>query len=323
MKRIGHRILLLSVAALLSGGLWAQTYPSRTLRVLVGYPAGGGADFAAGVAADGLTKRLGQSVVVENKPGANSIIAHETVARAPADGYTLLLGLTAANVVNPNVYKSLPYDAVKDFAPVSRIGNSDFILVTSPSFPAKTVPELIAMAKKAPDAVNFASGGSASVAHLAAELFLYEARVKMTHIPFKGSSPAITALMSNDVALYFDSIASSMPHVNGGKIRAMAVTGQKRSPDLPNVPTIAETLPGFEVTTWYGIMAPAGTPGDIIAKLNRELVQSLNEPATKARLASQGVTVIADTPEQFRAALLADIDKWGTVTRAANIVIKE
>lgn len=325
MKRKHAIAAVCGVALLVTGAGYtcAQSYPNRPIRMVVGFPPGGGADFAARVAAQTLSESLNQQVIVDNRPGANAIIACDFVAKAAPDGYTLLLGVTASHAINPNVYKKLPYDAIKDFAPITNLGFSPLILVVNPSLPVKSVKELIALAKAKPGQLNFASAGSGNVTHLAAELFKSMAGVQMTHVPYKGSAPAITDVIAGQVSLYFDNIASALiPHVKAGKLRALAVTSTKRSHVVPDIPTVAESgVPGFEMTTWSGVFAPAATPPEIVRKLNTELVKGLNGPELKGRFAKQGMEVIGNTPEQFAAALKSEIAKWNKIAEAANIRI--
>lgn len=324
MKRL-HAIAAVCGVALLATGAGytrAQSYPNRPVRLVVGFPPGGGADFVARVAAQTLSENLNQQVFVDNRPGANSIIACEFVARASPDGYTLLLGVTTSHAINPNVYSKLPYDAVKDFAPITNMGFSPLILVINPLLPVNSVTELIAFAKAKPGQLNFASAGNGNVTHLAAELFRSMTDVSMTHVPYKGSVAAITDLIAGQISLYFDSMPSSLPHVRGNRLRALAVTSAKRSRVAPDIPTVAESgVPGFEITNWSGVFAPAATPQDVVKKLNTELIKGLNRPELQGPFANQGMEVIGNTPEQFATALKSEIMKWRKIAEAANIRI--
>ena len=323
MKRL-HAVAAVCGVALLVTVCYAraQSYPNRPVRLVVGFPPGGGADFVARVAAQTLSENLNQQVFVDNRPGANSIIACEFVARASPDGYTLLLGVTASHAINPNVYSKLPYDAVKDFAPITNMGFSPLILVINPSLPVNSVMELIALAKAKPGQLNFASAGNGNVTHLAAELFRSMTGVSMIHVPYKGSVAAITDLIAGQISLYFDTMPSSLPHVRGNRLRALAVTSAKRSRAAPDIPTVAESgVPGFEITNWSGVFAPAATPQEIVKKLNTELVKGLNRPELQGPFAKQGMEVIGNTPEQFATALKSEIMKWSKIAEAANIRI--
>ncbi len=317
-------IVLLAQLAVLGGGpALAQPYPAKPIRLLVGFPPGGGADFTARLTAQKLSEATGQQVLVDNRAGANGIIATELAAKSPPDGYTLLLGVTATHAINPNVFSKLPYDAVRDFAPVTNVGYTPLILVVNRSLPVTSVQELIALARARPNELNFASAGNGNVTHLAAELFKMMANVKMVHVPYKGSAPAIIDLMAGQVALYFDTMPSSIPHVKAGKLRGLAVSSAQRSRTAPAIPTIAEAgVPGYETMTWFGVFAPAATPRDVIIRLNGDIVKSLAQADTQEKLFNQGLEAIGDTPEQFAALLRAEIDKWGKVIRDAGIRVE-
>ena len=310
------------VLAAISAGAFAQNYPSRPLRLIVGFPPGGGADFAARITAQILSDGFAQQVIVDNRPGANAIIGTDLAAKATPDGYTLLLGVASSHAINPNVYAKLPYDAIRDFAPVTELGYTPLIVVVNPSLPATSIKELIALAKAKPGQLNFASAGNGNITHLAVELFKHMTGVSMVHVPYKGSAPAITDLIAGQISLYFDTMPSSLPYVRSNRLRALAVTSAKRSRGAPGIPTVAEAgVPGFETTNWFGVFGPAGTPKAIANRLNTVLVNALNQPDVQERLANQGLEPVGDTPEHFAATLKAEIEKWKKVTTEANIRI--
>jgi tripartite-type tricarboxylate transporter receptor subunit TctC len=314
--------VMLSLAGL-AGHTSAQSYPNKTIRLLVGFPPGGGADFTARLMAMKLSETFGQQVVVDNRPGANAIIASELAAKSPADGYTLLNAVSASHAINPNFYAKLPYDAVKDFAPVTEVALTPLILVVPPSLPVSNVKELITLAKSRPGEINFASAGAGNVTHLAAELFKSMTGINIVHVPYKGSAPALVDLMAGQLSMYFDTMPSSLPHVRAGKLKALAVTSAKRSLAAPDIPTVAESgLPGYETSSWFGILAPAGTPAAVVSKLNHELVNIIRAPDTLERMKSQGLDPVGNSPEEFAAVIKGDIAKWGKVIKEAKITIQ-
>ncbi|HZA49135.1 MAG TPA: tripartite tricarboxylate transporter substrate binding protein [Myxococcaceae bacterium] len=311
-------MLLLASAAALA----AEPYPSKPIKVIVPFPAGGTTDLVARVIGQELTKAWGQQVVVENRPGAGGNIGSEAAAKSPPDGYTLLMGTVGTHGINPSLYKKLPYDAVKDFAPITLATSGPNILVVHPSLPAKSVKELIAYAKANPAKLNFASSGNGTSIHLCGELFKTKTGLQMTHVPYKGSAPAVTDLIGGQVQLMFDNMPSAWPHVKTGKLRALAVTTAKRSQTAPDLPTIAESgVPGFDATSWFGLLAPAGTPKEIVTKLNKETVRILKTPEVKERLLAQGAEPVGNSPEQFAAHIKAEIEKWRKVVEASGAQI--
>jgi len=322
--KLGLRVLALSIAMpfLTFGAVFAQGYPNKPIRLIVPWSAGGSTDIFARIIGQKLTESLGQQVVVDNRPGASGIIGFEAAAKAAPDGYTIVMGASGFTT-NTSMYSKLPYDAVKDFAPVSLMALAANLLVVHPSVQAESVKELIALAKSKPGQLNFASSSHGSTAHLAGELFKTMAGVDIVHIPYKGSAPAMVDLLGGHVSLMFDPIPSVLPHVKAGKLRLLAVTSDKRLPELPNVPTVAESgLPGFEIGPWFGVLAPAGTSKEIITKLNTEIVKIMHMPDVKERLSSQGFTaIIGSTPEQFADFIKADIAKWAKVVKDAGIRI--
>ncbi|MGH8619602.1 MAG: tripartite tricarboxylate transporter substrate binding protein [Burkholderiales bacterium] len=293
-------------------------FPIKPIRIVVPFTPGGPNDILARMAGQHLTAVWGQQVVVDNRPGGGTIIGTDTVAKAPPDGHTLLMVATAF-ASTPSLHAKLPYDTARDFTPVIQMVSSPNVLVVHPSLPAKNVKELIAVAKARPGQIAFASGGTGSLTHLAGELVRLSAGAPMTHIPYKGAAPATVALIGGEVSWMFGTILPTLPHVKSGKLRAIAVSGSQRVDVLPGVPTVAETLKGFDASSWYGLFAPAATPLDIIAKLNREVAAGLNVPEVRARLAQEGTVVVAGTPEQFGALVKADMAKWARVIREAGI----
>jgi tripartite-type tricarboxylate transporter receptor subunit TctC len=297
---------------------WAQTYPARPVRWIVGFPAGGAADIVARIMAQSLSERLGQQFVIENRPGAGSNIAAASVVRAPPDGYTLLW-ITQVNATNATLYDNLGFDFIRDFAPVASISRGPFVMLVNPSFPAKTVPEFIAYAKANPGKINMASGGNGTASHIAGELFKFMAGVDMVHVPYKGSAPSITDLLGGQVQVDFDLVSAAIEHVRAGNLRALAVTTATRQPVLPDTPTVGEFVPGYEASGWVGIGAPRSTSADIVEKLNREVNTALADPKMKARLADLGNTVFPSSPAEFEKFIAGEIDKWAKVIKFAGI----
>lgn len=295
-------------------------YPQRSIRLLVGYPAGGAVDLAARVLAERLGPLLGQSIVVENRPGATGNIAADLAAHSPPDGYTLYMG-TSINAVSVNLFKNLPYDPVKDFAPVANIVESQTILVSGPGFPVKSLKELVQYAKAHPGKVTYASTGNGSSPHLSAVLLSNMAGIKMLHVPYKGGPPALTDLLTGRVDISFSNPVSVLPQIRNGKLRALAVVGQTRSAELPQVPTMAEEgYPHFDSNAWYGLMAPAHTPAAIVAKLNENTMKVMAMPSTRELLGKQGLSVLPpNTPAQFSERLKADVKRYAELLRDAGV----
>jgi len=299
----------------------AQTYPTRPVRLIVGFPAGGGADTLARMTAQWLSERLGQSFIVENRPGAGTNIATEAVVHAPADGHTLLL-VGAPNATNATLFERLNFNFIRDIAPVAGIARVAFVLLVNPSLPAKTFLEFLAYAKANPAKVNMASSGSGTPSHIAGELFKMMAGVNMLHVPYRGDVPAITDLLGGQAQVYFGTLSGSIEYIRSGKLRALAVTTAARSEMLPDVPTVGEFVPGYEASTWSGVGAPKSTPPEIIDKLNVEINAALADPKMKARLADLGGTVLAGSPADFGKFIAEETEKWGKVIRAANIKVE-
>jgi tripartite-type tricarboxylate transporter receptor subunit TctC len=316
-KTLALASLLLAFAC----AAFAQAYPSRPIRLLVTYPAGGGADLVARLLAPRMSEVLGQPVVVENKGGASGQIAADIVAKSPPDGYTIMLDASSF-AVNPSLYAKQPYDGINAFTPVSIVALFPNILVVTPSFPVKSVDELIAAAKAKPGTISFASSGNGSAQHLAAELFRQKAGVEMTHIPYKGGGPALNDVIGGQVPVFFGNMASTLPHVKSGRLRALAVTGAKRSPALPDAPTIAETLPGYEVYEWNAIFVPAGTPPTVLAKVADAVAKALQAPDVKERVAALGGEIPGYGPAESDRFVRAQAKLWGQVVRDAKIKVE-
>ena len=320
MRTIGMRTLAAAaVIACFSASVQAaESYPTRPVRMVVGFAPGGGTDSTARALTPKLSERLGQQVVVDNRPGASGNIATEIISKAPADGYTILLGTIAALAINPTLFGNLPFDPQKDLAPVIRVADSTNILVVHPSVPAKSVKELIALAKTGKP-LNAGSSGVGGTGHLALELFNVMAGTKMTHVPYKGGGPAMTDLLGGQIQVIFATAASAVPHVQSGKIRALAVSTAKRSKLVPDLPTVAEAgLPGFEANNWNGLVVPAKTPRPIIDRLNKEFTAVLNQPDVVSILFKQGLDAAPGTPEEFGRYIKSETAKWAKVIKASG-----
>ncbi len=298
----------------------AQPYPAKPIRIVVPFPAGGNADIFARAYAQKLGDAWKQTPIVDNRAGAAGIIGSQFVARAPADGYTLLFGTTGTHTTNPAVYAKLPYDPVKDFAPVSNFADSPFLLVVHPSVPANTLQGLVALAKSRPGQLDYASFGAGSSAHLAGEMLRTMAGINIVHVAYKGGPPAVTDLVGGHVSLMFNSLPAVLPLVKAERLRALAVASARRAPTLPELPTFTEAgLSGFEAGSWYGVLAPAGTPREAITKLHAETVRMLALPDIKQKLATEGAEAIGNTPEEFAAQIQRDMARWAKVARDAKI----
>jgi tripartite-type tricarboxylate transporter receptor subunit TctC len=318
LRRQGSRIVLAALLAF-GGVAFAQSYPSRPIKIVVPYPPGGFNDTLGRTLAAKFTEAWGQPAVVENKPGANTLIGSDFVAKAPADGYTLLV-VAFPFAVTPSLIRNMPYDTLKDFAPVALAAQSPNLLVVHPSLPVKSVGELIALAKSKPNSLSYASTGNGSSNHISMELFKSLAGVQIVHIPYKGSAPAVTDLLGGQVQLMFDNVPNVLPHVKAGKLTALGQTGVKRSPLISDVPTVAQAgVPGYEVTVWFGLVAPAGTPREVIQKLNSETLRILAMPDVRERFLAQGVEPAGGTPEQFGEHIRAQMAKWSKVVADAGV----
>lgn len=316
-----HAIIYGMAALLLTAvsALHAQTYPAKPVRIVVGFAAGGPTDVTARQLSQKLTEKLGQPVIVEPRTGAGGNIAAEFVAKSPPDGYTLLLP-AFAQAVNPSLYANLPFDTEKDFVPIALLTTSANLLAVHPSLPVRNVRELIVLAKAKPGELTYGSAGVASASHLAGELLNSMAGIKLAHIPYKGAAPASIDLVGGHISAAFPSISLALPHAKAGRLRLLGVAGLKRAESLPDLPTIAEAgVPGFEVLSWYGLLAPAGTPADIIVRLNQEVTRGLNEADSLERIRAVGAEPMKSTPAEFNTFLKNEIAKWAKVIRTANV----
>jgi tripartite-type tricarboxylate transporter receptor subunit TctC len=311
-----------AVAAVLcwgAAGVCAQTYPSKPIRLIVPSSPGGGTDIVGRVVAQKMTETMGQQVVVENRAGAGTMIGNELVAKAPPDGYTLLMGVSTLATI-PSVFKVVKYDALKDFAPITQAVTVPNALVIHASVPAKNVKSLIALAKARPRELVAGSAGMGTNPHLSLELFKSMAGVDVVHVPYKGSGQGIIGLISGEVAIFFPSVPTAMPHVKSKRVRALGVTTAMRVDSMPDVPPIAEAgLPGYEATQWFGVLAPAGTPRPIVDRLHKDITAGLRSPDVKQHLASEGAQIVASSPEQFAAYIRSETEKWARVVKAAGI----
>ena len=311
---------LLTLLSTLTGTVQAQSYPNKPIRMIVPFPPGGGNDVIARLVAQKLSARWGQSIVIDNRAGANGIVGLTAVAQAAPDGYTLGIAAAGPMAVNPSLYDKLSYDPIKDFAPITNMVIYPLLLVTHPSVPAKNFRELLTLAKDKPGTLFFASPGSGNSGHLAGELLNSLAKVNTVHVPYKGQGPATADLLAGQVQMLYSSIPPVLPLVQQGKLNALAIGSAKRLASLPNVPTIAESgVPGYEAYSWIGIVAPAKTPADIITKLNREIVDILKQKEMETDLLAQGAVPVGDTPEHFASYIKDEMVKWGAVVKSANI----
>ncbi len=316
--RIIKTLTLAGLLACTAAAAFAQSFPDRPVRMVVPYAAGGGVDIVARAVGQELAKRLGQPVLVENRPGAGSNIGSDFVAKAAPDGYTLLMA-SPANAINITLYKSMPYDTRRDLAPVALVGAVPSVLVAHPALPANTVAELVALAKAKPGGLSYGSGGSGTSEHLAAEMFRSLAGLDMVHVPYKGGANAMTDVIGGQISLMFTNMLGAMPHIRSGKLKALGIADTRRSPSLPEVPTFAEAgIKDLEVSVWWGVMAPAGAPATVIERLNRDIVASLEAPELRARLDGMGARIIGGTPAQFGAFLAGEIDRWGRAVKASG-----
>lgn len=323
MRKLFNGFLAALCLGVLAAGAAAQTFPERQVKFVVPYPPGGFNDTLARVSAEKLGKMWNQVVVVENRPGGNTTVGNVSVARAPADGYTILITPLPFSAL-PGLYgATLPYDALKDFQPLVWAGSTQNALVVRNDLPVNNVRELLEYARKNPGKLNYGSTGSGSSNHLTMELLMKMADVKLAHIPYKGSAPAVTAILGGDIDVLFDNIPNVLPHIKAGKMKVIGVSGAQRSVLLPETPTVAEAgVPGFEVNVWFGMQVPAGTPRPVVEKLNRDIVTLLKEPDVVQRFRNQGVEVVASTPEQFSTLVRSEVTKWTQLIKDANIRIE-
>jgi tripartite-type tricarboxylate transporter receptor subunit TctC len=322
----GTRLLRAALGFALASGIAtgfvrAQTaaYPNRPIKMIVGFGAGGGTDIVARIVAQKMSESLGQSVLVENRTGASGMIAAADVAKSPPDGYTLMMGSQTTYAVAPSLYRRVTVDPAKDFAGVALTGASPLVLVVNPSFAARSVADVIALAKANPGKINFGTGGVGTTPHMTAELFQHVTGIRMVHVAYRGEAPAINDLVGGQIPLMFANLSAVMGNLRGGTLRAIAVTSPQRSPSAPDIPTVAETVPGFAAETWFGIVAPAGTPHDILAKLNAAARAALVNPDTKKRFADLGMTNGSSSPEELDAYIKSEIAKWSKVIKDANV----
>jgi tripartite-type tricarboxylate transporter receptor subunit TctC len=311
-------------AAVAFAALWliipsacSQAYPAKTIRLIVPFPPGGGVDAVGRVIAHALSEQLGQQVIVDSRGGASGRIGTEIAAKAPADGYTLLLGSGGPNAVIPSITPKLPYDAIKSFAPIGLVGATDYTLVVHPSLPVHTIKQLIAFARSNPEQLTYGSSGVNSNTHLAGELLNVLAKIKMTHVAYKGTGPALVSVLTGETAMAFGGGPAAAPHVKVNRLRALATTGSKRRSS--DIPTIGETLPGYEVSQWYGVLAPAGTPLDIVERLHKEIFRALANPKVTQQFATLDTDPISTTPEGLLALIKSEIEKWARVTQVAKL----
>jgi tripartite-type tricarboxylate transporter receptor subunit TctC len=322
LKRTLHVVSLAAIGLLfgaMSGAVPAQTWPSGPMRIVVPFQPGGSTDILGRAIAQRLGERLRQPVIVENRSGANGTIGAAYVAKSPADGHTMLL-VQAGFASNPSLYKNLPYDQARDLAPVSILASGPLVLVVHPSLPAKSVQELISLARARPGTLNFGSAGTGSLPHLAPELFNMMAGIRMTHIPYKGSGAALADVLSGQVPVYYMNLVLSLPYLKSGKLRALGVTSPQRSPIAPDIPTVAESgLKGYDMSTWYGLLVPGATPRSVIARLAQEMAQVLRQPDVTERMTADGVTVVASSPEEFAEFLRRETAKYARIIQAAGV----
>ncbi len=315
-SKLAGAMALAALASLAPQTAFAQAFPTKPVRLVVPFPPGGAVDISARLIGGELTKLLPQPVVIENRPGAGGNVAAELVARAAPDGYTLMMTTSGIHAINPALYAKLPFDAIKDFTPVSVVVSLINVIVVHPSVPVKSVTELIAAAKAAPGKLAYASSGSGTTIHLSAELFKSMAGINVLHVPYKGSAPAVTDLLAGQVNLMFDNIPSALPHVRAGKLRALAVTGNARSPLMPDLPTVSEAgLPGYESSVWFGIVGPANMAAPALQRLSSDTMKAVANPEFRARLLAQGYDPVGNTPEQMAQMIRDDVPKWGKVVR--------
>jgi len=313
-----RRKILLCLPLLWALSAFAQPYPAKPIRVIVPFPVGGIADIYTRIIGAKVSEAWGQPVLIENRTGAGGNIGADLVAKSPPDGYTIGIGSVGTHAVNVSLFSKLPYDPVADFAPIALVAEADALLVVHPSVPARSVAELIALARAKPGALSFASAGPGTTRHLAGELFKSMAKVDMLHVPYKGNTPAITDLLAGQTSLLFATMPTVLPHAKAGKLVALASCTLQRAAATPELPTVAETLPGFDVTNWVGLFAPAGTPADVVARWNREVLRVMQAPEMRERLAGEGARFVPTTPQQFGAYVKGEIARWTPVVKASG-----
>ena len=316
---------LLSIGALLTpvGIALAQGYPAKPVRIVVPYPPGGTTDILARLVAGRLSEQLGQTFVVENRPGASGAIGSAAVAKAAPDGYTLVMGTASSHGINSALYKSLPYDAVRDFAPVTVVASTPNVIAVHPSLPAKSLPELLALARAQPGKLNYGSTSQGGSPHMSAELLRMMTRIDIVHVPYKGAGPMLSDLIGGQIQIGFDNLPSTMGHIRSGKVRPIAVTTAKRWPGAPEIPTVAESgVPGYEVSGWFGLLAPAGTPKAVLDTLQRAVAEAVKQPEAAKQLLDLGAEPVANAPEQFARQIAADVDRWRAVVETTGVKVE-
>jgi tripartite-type tricarboxylate transporter receptor subunit TctC len=312
--------LALAVLCFVPAAALPQAYPSKPIRLIVPFPAGGGVDFIGRIAGKGMSERLGQQVVIDNRAGANAIVGLEVLKASPPDGYTIAAASAGPLAVNPFIYSKLPHDTLRDFTQIANMVNFPLLMVTHPSLPVKSVKELIALARSRPGEISYASPGSGNSSHLAGELFNAMAKVNILHVPYKGMAPAVVSAVSGEAPIIYASIPPILPHVRSGRVRALGVGNAKRVPSLPEFPTISESgLPGYEAYAWAGMIGPANLPRDIVMRLNKEIVATLNQKDVIDRMLAEGTVPTPSSPEEFTAYLKTELKKWGAVVKLAGI----
>jgi tripartite-type tricarboxylate transporter receptor subunit TctC len=318
-RRLALLLLLALTLVLPAAVALAQPFPAKPVKLVIPFPPGGSLDNVGRLLAQKLSDAWGQSVVVENRPGAGGNVGADAVAKSPADGYTVVMGALSTHAVNPSLYAKMPYDAVKDFAPISLVAITPNVLTVNATLPVNSLKDLIAYAKANPGKVNFGSGSNGSAGHLAGELFKLETKTDVQHIPFKGGAPATQALVAGETQFMFDNLANAMAQLKSGRIKALAVTTGERSKLAPDLPTMAEAgMPGFDISTWFGILAPAGTPPDVVAKWNAELVKALNAPDVREKMLAQGADPAPTTPAEFAAFIAREREKYARIVKASG-----
>ncbi len=323
MKHLSPAVLLFVVSALFALGAIAQTYPNRPIRLVVADSAGGAPDQLARLLTEKLANDMGQPVVVDNRPGAGGVLGADLVAKSAPDGYTLLLTTTAIYAILPNLRKNLPYDPVRDFVPITRIATASNVLVVNNELPVKNIAQLVKLAKEKPGALNYASAGVGTPAHLAGEMLNLLADIKVVHVPYKGAAPALSDVIAGNAQYIITSPIAAGAHMNGGRVRALATTGAERNPSLPDLPTIAETVPGYEITQTWGIVVPAGTPPEIASKLSAEIVKVMHQPDVTERVLATGATPVGDSPAEFEAYMAKERQRLGDVISKRDIVLTD
>jgi tripartite-type tricarboxylate transporter receptor subunit TctC len=319
VRQLKHVFAGLAIAAFATASMGDPTYPSKSIRMIVPFTPGGGTDTLARIVGNKLAESMKVSVMIENRPGAGGNIGTDAAAKSPPDGYTIVMSVTSILAINPSLYSKLPYNAARDLTPVSTIATSPLVIVTAENSPYKTIADVIATAKAKPGTVTFGTPGNGTIAHMSGELLQRAAGIKMQHVPYKGAAQALADLMGGQISLYFATAPAVASHIKGGKLRAVAVTSAKRSEDLPSIPTVSESgYQGFDATTWFGFLAPAGTPAPIITRLNTEINRALKTQEVRDKFRAEGSDILGGTPEEFAALLKADLVKWGQVVKESG-----